>query len=89
VAASIEVSPELSLLQAHAIAEEARHALLHQESVSVVDIHVDPAELTDQPGYHSLTAHHLTYASGQETDHHELEHKELVHAHEHLTGDFH
>jgi cation diffusion facilitator family transporter len=98
IAAAIEVSAELSLVQAHAIAEEARHALLHQESVSVVDIHVDPTPLTGQSGYHNRTEHHLTGALSQSDPHdhddhdqhgHDHGHKELVHAHNHTAGHLH
>jgi len=54
---NIAVDPQLTVAQAHAIAAEVRHQLLHQLNyLSLVVIHVDPA---DQAGeaYHSIARH--------------------------------
>src|SRR5262245_9602627 len=54
---NIAVDPHLTIAQAHAVATEVRHQLLHQfDYLSLVVIHVDPA---DQSGerHHGITAH--------------------------------
>ncbi|MBI3030307.1 MAG: cation transporter [Candidatus Rokubacteria bacterium] len=55
---TISVEQSLSLVEGHQIAEEVRHALLHEiPHLADVTIHVDPFE--DIPGrYHAITAHH-------------------------------
>ena len=58
--ATIRVAPELNVLDAHQIAEEVEHELLHQtphlESV-VIHLHpLVPADLDEE--LHELTAHH-------------------------------
>ena len=54
---NIAVDPQLTISQAHAIAAEVRHQLLHHlDYLSLVVIHVDPA---DQSGevYHRIEEH--------------------------------
>lgn len=52
-----EVDGALPLRDAHAIAEEIRHALMHElPEVLMVDVHLDPAGEEDA---HAPTAHHL------------------------------
>jgi cation diffusion facilitator family transporter len=54
---NIAVDPELTISQAHAIAAEVRHQLLHHlDYLSLVVIHVDP---TNQSGetYHGISEH--------------------------------
>ncbi|MGQ0668137.1 MAG: cation diffusion facilitator family transporter [Actinomycetota bacterium] len=53
----IDVDPSLSVGQGHAIAEEVRHALLHDVSrLRTVTVHIDPHLHEDDP--HGSTAHH-------------------------------
>lgn len=56
----LAVPEELPLRDAHAIAEEVRHAVLHgTEGVSQVTVHLDPwSEANHRSAYHALTAHH-------------------------------
>jgi cation diffusion facilitator family transporter len=55
---NIEVDPDLTLAQAHGIAEEVRHRLFHSiEGVSEILIHTDPA--SHQGDFHQLVAHHM------------------------------
>ncbi|HEY7414981.1 MAG TPA: cation diffusion facilitator family transporter [Ktedonobacteraceae bacterium] len=55
---NIEVDPELTLAQAHGIAEEVRHRLFHTiKGVSEILIHTDPA--SHHGDFHQLVAHHL------------------------------
>lgn len=61
---NIEVDPELTLVKAHAIAEEVRHRLFHSiRGLSEAIIHTDPhshgEEATD---YHQRVAHHMQEA---------------------------
>ncbi len=57
VSLNIEVDPELTLVKAHAIAEEVRHRLLHRiHGLSEAIIHTDPSGHGED--YHQLTAHH-------------------------------
>lgn len=52
-----DADPELSLRDAHAIAEELRHQLLHEmPQLVAVDIHLDPAD--EHEAAHADTAHH-------------------------------
>ena len=53
----VVVGADLALAEAHAIAVEAEHRLLHQvKRLTAAFIHADP----EGPGHHALTAHHLT-----------------------------
>ncbi len=74
----IEVDPALSLVAAHSISEEVRHALLHKNGVSLVDVHVDPADPAGTAGYHTPTLHH-TVAGSEESDHDEHDQDEHSH----------
>ena len=61
---NIGVDPELTLVKAHAIAEEVRHRLFHSiNGLSEAIIHTDPhshgEEATD---YHQKVAHHMQEA---------------------------
>jgi cation diffusion facilitator family transporter len=59
---NIEVDAQLTLREAHTIAEEVRHRLFHQVAgVSEVLIHTDPAS-NDGENYHQAMAHHLQEA---------------------------
>jgi cation diffusion facilitator family transporter len=54
---NIAVDPKLTIGQAHAIAADVRHRLLHHlDYLSLVVIHVDPADQSGE-GYHSVRAH--------------------------------
>lgn len=58
VSLNIEVDPDLTLVKAHAIAEEVRHRLLHEiHGLSEAIIHTDPSGY--EIDHHQLTAHHL------------------------------
>ncbi|HLX57830.1 MAG TPA: cation diffusion facilitator family transporter [Ktedonobacteraceae bacterium] len=58
VVMNIEVEPELTLIKAHAIAEEARHRLFHSiKGISEVVIHTDPS--SESGDHHQTVAHHL------------------------------
>lgn len=55
---NIEVDGQLTLLKAHAIAEEVRHRLFHEiQGVSEVIIHTDPSSAGGED-YHQALAHH-------------------------------
>src|SRR5438270_10096214 len=57
VAMNIEVDAELTLVKAHAIAEEVRHRLFHRiKGLSEAIIHTDPHSHGED--YHQLVAHH-------------------------------
>jgi cation diffusion facilitator family transporter len=59
---NIEVDAQLTLREAHTIAEEVRHRLFHQvQGVSEVLIHTDPASHEGED-YHQAMAHHLQEA---------------------------
>ncbi|HCP73795.1 MAG TPA: hypothetical protein DIU08_04040, partial [Ktedonobacter sp.] len=61
VSLNIEVDPELTIANAHAIAEEVRHRLFHQiEGISEAIIHTDPASHGGDA--HQLMAHHMQEA---------------------------
>ncbi len=61
IALNIEVDPQLTLIQAHEIAEEVRHRLFHEiQGVSEVIIHTDPRG--DGNDYHQAMAHHVQNA---------------------------
>ncbi len=57
---ALTVDASLTLRDAHRIAEEVRHTLLHEiPRLTAMTIHVDPAVTTDGDDPHGLTAHHL------------------------------
>src|SRR2546428_161560 len=61
VAMNIEVDAELTLVKAHAIAEEGRHRLFHEiDGISEAIIHTDPA--SHHEDFHQLMAHHVQEA---------------------------
>lgn len=61
VSLNIEVDPELTIANAHSIAEEVRHRLFHQvEGISEAIIHTDPSGHSED--FHQLMAHHLQEA---------------------------
>ena len=61
VSLNIEVDPELTITQAHAIAEEVRHRLFHEiDGISEAIIHTDPA--SHHEDFHQLMAHHMQEA---------------------------
>ena len=57
----LAVDEVLPLRDAHAIAEEVRHAVLHgTDGVSDVSVHLDPwKEGAHRSSYHAVTAHHV------------------------------
>jgi cation diffusion facilitator family transporter len=58
VALNIELPAEMTLADAHAVAEQVRHTLLHEvEGVQAVDVHMDPGP--DHTSRHIETAHHF------------------------------
>ena len=61
VAMNIEVDPEMTLAQAHAIAEEVRHRLFHSiDGLSEAIIHTDPS--SESGDHHQSLAHHVQAA---------------------------
>jgi cation diffusion facilitator family transporter len=61
IAMNIEVNADLTLVKAHAIAEQVRHQLFHEiQGVSEVIIHTDPS--SSREDYHQEMAHHLQAA---------------------------
>jgi cation diffusion facilitator family transporter len=61
IAMNIEVDAQLTLLQAHEIAEEVRHQLFHNiAGVSEVIVHTDPSSASGD--YHQELAHHVQAA---------------------------
>ena len=60
---NIEVDPELTLVKAHAIAEEVRHRLFHSiRGLSEAIIHTDPHSHGEATDYHQRVAHHMQEA---------------------------
>ncbi len=54
---NIAVNPQMTIAQAHAVATEVRHQLLHHLSyVSLVVIHVDPADMSGE-AHHRIEEH--------------------------------
>jgi cation diffusion facilitator family transporter len=54
---NIAVNPQMTIAQAHAVATEVRHQLLHHLSyLSLVVIHVDPADLSGE-AHHRIEEH--------------------------------
>jgi cation diffusion facilitator family transporter len=86
---NISLPGEMSLDEAHAVAEEVRHALLHEiESLREIEVHMDPAE--HDPA-HALTAHHFEDADDQHdhaADDHDHDEDDRDHAdgHDHADG---
>ena len=61
IAMNIEVDAELTLVQAHKIAEQVRHSLFHEiHGVSEVIIHTDPNSASGD--HHQTLAHHIQEA---------------------------
>lgn len=59
----VDLPPHLPLRDAHAIAEQVRHALMHHDpQIAVVEVHLDPAGEHDAA--HRDTAHHDTAHRG-------------------------
>lgn len=80
---NISLPGEITLERAHAVAEEVRHALLHEiESLREIDVHMDPAEHAPA---HVLTAHHFDDAD----DHHDEDEHGHAHADGHEPADTH
>ncbi len=62
IAMNIEVDAQLTLLQAHTIAEEVRHRLFHEiQGISEVIVHTDPSSANGED-HHQAMAHHLQEA---------------------------
>ena len=60
----IAVAPELSVVAAHHIAEEAQHELLHRvRRLTAVMVHADPVPAAGQD-HHRLSAHHRAPLTG-------------------------
>jgi cation diffusion facilitator family transporter len=77
----LAIDEGLALRDAHAIAEEVRHAVLHAiDGVSDVTVHLDPwSEGAHRSSYHAMTAHHGRRGGGEDAhDHHDHDH----HAHD-------
>jgi cation diffusion facilitator family transporter len=54
----LDLPPDLPLRDAHAVAEQVRHEIMHHDSqVAAVEIHLDPAGEHDEA--HRETAHHV------------------------------
>jgi divalent metal cation (Fe/Co/Zn/Cd) transporter len=54
---NIAVDPQMTVAQAHAVAAEVRHRLLHRlDYLSLVVIHVDPADRSGE-SYHRIAEH--------------------------------
>jgi cation diffusion facilitator family transporter len=61
--ALIVADSDLTLREAHAVAEEARHSMLHAvPKLSTVTVHVDPCE-HDGDDSHAVVAHHNRHGS--------------------------
>lgn len=74
VVTNVAVSPELNVVEGHAIAEAVRHALLHKNGVSLVDVHVDPYDPNSLGNYHSASLHHFVEGEDDPDDHNEHDH---------------
>lgn len=60
----VVVDPALTVVEGHAVAQEAEHRLLHDVSrLTTVIVHVDPAPGVDED-HHALTKHHDVAARG-------------------------
>jgi cation diffusion facilitator family transporter len=70
VTLAISLDGALPLTEAHAIAEEVRHALLHDvPGVAMVDVHMDPSGDAREAA-HAGTAHHAGAAPSMPAGHH-------------------
>jgi cation diffusion facilitator family transporter len=86
VVTNVEVDSRLSLVEGHDIAEKVRHALLHKNGVSLVDVHVDPYDPEDTGKYHAESSHHF---DDTEEDHDHDDHDHDDHDHNHDDHDDH
>ncbi len=60
---SVVVDPDLTVVQAHAVAVAAEHALLHAvERLACATVHVDHAPQAAAPDPHAALAHHFAPA---------------------------
>ncbi len=70
VVLAVSLDGALPLAEAHAIAEEVRHALLHDvPGVAVVDVHMDPSGDAREAA-HAGTAHHADAGPAMPPGHH-------------------
>src|SRR6266567_451307 len=77
VAMNIEVDAELTLVKAHAIAEEVRHRLFHRvKGLSEAIIHTDPHSHDED--YHQLVAHHMEESQRPVVERWERPHKRTL-----------
>ena len=77
VAMNIEVDAELTLVKAHAIAEEVRHRLFHRvKGLSEAIIHTDPHSHDED--YHQLVAHHMQESQRPMVERWERPHKRTL-----------
>ena len=77
VAMNIEVDAELTLVKAHAIAEEVRHLLFHRvKGLSEAIIHTDPHSHDED--YHQLVAHHMEESQRPVVERWERPHKRTL-----------
>ena len=77
VAMNIEVDAELTLVKAHAIAEEVRHRLFHRvKGLSEAIIHTDPHSHGED--YHQLVAHHMQESQRPVVERWERPHKRTL-----------
>ena len=77
VAMNIEVDAELTLVKAHAIAEEVRHRMFHRiKGLSEAIIHTDPHSHGED--YHQLVAHHRQEAQRPVVERWERPHKRTL-----------
>src|SRR6266568_2836935 len=77
VAMNIEVDAELTLVKAHAIAEEVRHRLFHRvKGLSEAIIHTDPHSHDED--YHQLVAHHMEESQRSVVERWERPHKRTL-----------
>lgn len=77
VAMNIEVDAELTMIKAHAIAEEVRHRLFHRvKGLSEAIIHTDPHSHDED--YHQLVAHHMEESQRPVVERWERPHKRTL-----------
>src|SRR2546421_2318187 len=77
VALNIEVDAELTLVKAHAIAEEGHHRLFHRiKRLSKAIIHTDPHSHDED--YHQLVAHHMEESQRPVVERWERPHKRTL-----------
>ncbi len=77
VAMNIEVDAELTLVKAHAIADEVRHRLFHRvKGLSEAIIHTDPHSHDED--YHQLVAHHMEESQRPVVERWERPHKRTL-----------